>query len=466
MSKKVCMFVLNNFTHDTRVLKEARTLTDAGYEVSVVALLDKTTKSYEEIGGVNVTRVPNYPFTIKILRCARGLRKSEKAYDESQKIASVDFGEMKEMGVRAYFNKVKKDNPIFFFSINETILLSYGLYLAVLKLAYTVLRKTLMPLNLMPLRFLYWYQRTLRVVSASPADIYHAHDLNTLPVGYWAARRHGAKLVYDSHELYLERNTLRPTNRLGKFLLGRMEAFLIRRANAVITVNGSISKELAERYRIKLPYVVMNTPARCNNTKVREGVNPLRDALKVDPSHHLLVYSGGITFNRGLEKIIESLIYLPDCHLVLMGYGKEEYKKKLIEAAHRAGVAERVSFFGPVPPDEVTIYVAGADLGIAPIENVCLSYYYCSPNKIFEYIAGGVPVIASDFPELKKVISQYAIGITFDPSDARDIERAVRQVLDDKENLGKMKANTLAATKAYNWEHETKKLLRLYNELG
>ena len=148
-----------------------------------------------------------------------------------------------------------------------------------------------------------------------------------------------------------------------------------------------------------------------------------------------------------------------------VGKGAEDFKAELLEIARREGVADRFSFFGPVPSDEVTAYAAGADLGVAPIENVCLSYYYCSPNKIFEYILSGLPVIASDFPEMSRVIRRFSLGEVFDPSDPRDIARAARAVLENPEQLRDMKRNTRAASETYNWENESRKLVQLYRSL-
>ena len=252
---------------------------------------------------------------------------------------------------------------------------------------------------------------------------------------------------------------------MTKFLLSRIEAFLIRKANAVITVNESIADELSRRYGIKTPTVVMNTPSLITKNKNGNG-NLLREALKIKPEYRLLLYLGFLTFNRGIEKMIQSLVYLPNCHLVLMGYGTEKYRKRLLALVQRGGMESRVSFFGPVPPDEVVMYATGADLGVAPIENSCLSYYYCSPNKVFEYINAGLAVVASDFPELRRVIYKHNIGCTFDPNDPHDIARAVMYVFEDAERWHRMKQNTFAASQSYNWENESEKLLNLYRTLS
>jgi glycosyltransferase involved in cell wall biosynthesis len=236
----------------------------------------------------------------------------------------------------------------------------------------------------------------------------------------------------------------------------------------VITVNETIAKELSSRYLVPTPWVVMNAPSMKSPAYITSTGNgkSLRAAIGIGSDLHLILYSGSITFNRGLEKVIESLVYLPDCYLVLMGYGTERYKISLQALAREIGVESRFSFFGPVPSEEVTTYASCADLGIAPIKNACLSYYYCSPNKLFEYILAGVPVIASNFPEMGKVIHKYEIGYTFDPEDSRGIARVIRRVFDNPQHYQKMKQNTITASHAYNWEKESKKLLEIYQTLS
>ena len=303
------------------------------------------------------------------------------------------------------------------------------------------------------------------MVSQEPANIYHAHDFNTLPVAFWASRKHGAKLIYDSHELYVDRNLLQPPTRIKKYLLKRLECYYIRRSSAVITVNEAIANELAKRYKVKVPNVVMNTPSK-RKVAISLNGNPLRTAIGVGEEYKILLYCGIMTFNRGLDKVIKSMAYLPHHYLVFMGYGTEEYKNYLREIASEAKIEDRFSFFGPVPSEKVTTFAAGADLGVAPIENACLSYYYCSPNKVFEYISAGLPVIGSNFPELKRVIHTYEIGSTFDPSDPVDIARAAREVLEDREGWNRMKQNTIKAAKVFNWENESLKLLELYGSVS
>ena len=211
----------------------------------------------------------------------------------------------------------------------------------------------------------------------------------------------------------------------------------------------------------------MNTPNQVQNADMTLiGNQQLRCALSIPTDKKLLIYVGGITFNRGLEELIISLDSLPDCYLVCMGYGTEPFKQRLLDLASDTGVKDRFFFFGPVPTNEVVCFAAGADLGVAPIANACMSYYYCSPNKLFEYMNAGLPVIASNFPELEKVVLGHEIGLTFDPADPDDIARAARKILDNPALAARMRQNALNASGHYNWGNEARKLIGIYERLA
>ena len=649
---KVCMFVFNNFTHDSRVLKEAKTLTDAGYDVRVLALLDANTKRREIVEGFRVLRVAIDPVHLRMLgklrvlnflpwfqrlfapvvkamnsipsprlffdrlvnsllsiirrvpspfallsvfvasiakggrscftalkgvrdRCLSSLSNfwkqlcllgadgaSENTVDPVRRswgfyllgwmviwIPPLVFGIRKAVstlrtvlidalrkswvyhplvwlwehgGYRIYrrsrFFFLQLLKFCWFWMVLQPFRLLRGAWRAfvvtplhrTLRWFLLLLKKTWQNFILSPTRrltawqrrfrkqiwqrlvlspsrwirttsyslardvvlkyhrpfcFQDFYRRSFSEILSEPADIYQAHDLNTLPVAWWAARKHGAKLVYDSHELYLDRNRVTPRGKIDDYLLSRMEKFLVQRCDAVITVNQSIAKVLSERYRIPEPHILMNAPVAKSHVEQKVS-ETLRSLLSIPSDHYILLYCGGITFNRGLEKVIESLTYLPDCYLVFMGYGSDNFKEELQTIADELGVASRFSFFGPVPSSQVTTFAACADLGVAPIENVCLSYYYCSPNKVFEYLNAGLPVIASDFPEMRSVIDEFEVGAVFDPGDPQDIARAARGVLDNPEISREMKQKTIKAAKQFNWENEAVKFLSIYRSIG
>jgi glycosyltransferase involved in cell wall biosynthesis len=452
MAMKVCMFVHNNCKNDARVLRGAKTLAEAGYDVRVIAVLDKTTKPHEERDGFKIVRVVEEPLRQRFIRIAMRML--------GQVLPGIDQG-IQERGTRDYIRHIIRTYPWRFFAFGWPLLVIYYIYCGL----YQGPRTCLMIIFKTPLSLFAYYRPSLKLIKQEPADIYHAHDLKTLLLGFLAARRSHAPLIYDSHELYVERKTLKPPGRLEKYWLSKFEGWLIHKASLVITVNESIAKELAQRYKISRPGVIMNTPL-ASRRPIWDPRYSLRNILNIHPEHRLILYIGGITFSRGLGKVIEALAYCPNCHFVMMGYGRGKYIDEFQEVALSKGVRSRVSFFGPVPVEEVTLYASTADLGIAPTENVSLNNYYTSPNKVFEYMAAGLPFVASNFPELRRMIESYHLGRTFDPDDPEDIAKAINDVLSDSDRYEQLKRNAIEAAKIFNWENESKKLLAFYRSFG
>lgn len=429
------MIVFNHFKNDARVLKEAYTLIDNGYQVKVFALHTNGLDFHETRDGLEIERISINPIH----------QRFRKRIISNNKVVS------KKVGSPSSLNTSKIElpkNPV-----KEKGLLK--------KWGYSVLKSLLLAVH-KPLTYYDFQQRVVKKISQSHFDIYHAHDLNTLYPAYKAAKLTHGKLIYDSHELYVERNKPKTPSKFYKFISIQFERYLIRKTDVVITVGECIANHLKDLYNIPLPFVIINAPSK--KKEDIKGKN-LRTELDIPNNLKLAIYCGGITFNRGLEKLIESLSLMPDVYLVLMGYGKPKYLEKLANIASSNKVDNRFSFYGPVAPTEVTAYTASADLGIAPIENVCLSYYYCAPNKIFEYLIGGIPVVASNFPELEKVVVENEIGYTFDPENIESIADSVKKVFSDEKNYNRMKENTKFAAEKYNWENESQKLLTLYKNL-
>ena len=499
---KVCMFVYNNFMNDSRVEKEAKTLIDAGYEVTIMALLDDNTQPVEMRNKIRVLRVANTPWYKQGLRVLRkmlipgGLREYRPPSEKKEKYHS---GRNSENAVKNISGKIRALFPylskkyitktiiytLFLVAVIEMLLfLKFYEWVAYQKIIIFSLLCLLIAVRAIApsifnffknrirsyihrkLCFLSFYTNIYKLIKTEQFNVYHAHDLNTLPIAYLCAKRNKAKLIYDSHELYTERNKLVPTSVFWRFCLNVIEKFLIHQSNAVLTVNHSIAREMGNRYNVPTPKVVMNTPSSIKKRGCNfNGNGRLRFDLSIPPERKIILYVGAITFNRGLEELVSSLSYLNDCHLVYMGYGNENFKRKLIEIAEGNHSASRFSFYGPVPSNRVTEFAADADIGVAPIINACLSYYYCLPNKIFEYMNAGLPVVSSNFPELRSVVIGHDIGLTFDPSDPYDIARAINTILDDPQRRERMTTNAIEASSLYNWENESKKLLDIYNTL-
>jgi len=305
-----------------------------------------------------------------------------------------------------------------------------------------------------------YYRRALRTALRLRADVYHAHDLVTLPVAWAAARARGAKLVYDAHELFTEIPRLGP---LPRRVFRWIEAALIGRADRVITVNESIAAELSRRYGVPPPLVVMNCPRTAGFVPQR-ATSPLRERIGVGSGVPLVLFQGMFMPHRGLENLVRAAARFARAHLVFMGWGP--LLADLRRLAQETGIAERVHFTEGVPLADLLAFTSGADLGAIPYRNVGLNNYYTSPNKLYEYCAAGVPVVASRFPELTRVVDGLGIGRTFDPEDPVDIARSVDALLEDEPALRCVRENVARAAGRFTWENEAKKLLEVYEALG
>lgn len=440
--KKVCMFVLNPCTHDTRVLKEASTLAKAGYDVKIIAIVSEDAPDLiEEKENFTIYRVQPRAIYFYLKSIEHGIEEHLRRLF-LPKTGQEEGADLKESRIIKALKVVLY--PFFF------------LWKVAKKKIKGILQRSHQSST-----YIFFWLKAKKLALSFKADVYHAHDLNTLLPAYLAAKKTGAKVVYDSHELYSERNTLLKEPAFFKWAIKKFEAFLIRRVNAVITVNESIAIELSNLYKIPVPFVIMNCPIYRLGTRN----NLLREMLGLNGSQQVILYLGAITFNRGLEESITAMQKVNNGVLAVMGYGKPEYISVLKERASRLGVEEKVYFISPVPPHEVVKYAASADIGIVPIQNACKSYYYCSPNKLFESMMAGLPVAASDFPELRRVIEETNSGYLFNPSDPNSITKVLNDMICDDKTIEQMRHNALRYAYKYSWEKESKKFLLIYTGL-
>ncbi|MDP2671605.1 MAG: glycosyltransferase family 4 protein [bacterium] len=318
-----------------------------------------------------------------------------------------------------------------------------------------------------PWRFVFSLQKALKELKAEKADVYHAHDLPVLPLCYLAAKANNSKVVYDSHELYLETLDRKNMN-LFKYLLlklkflimGLSERKLIGKVDLVITVNESIKEELKKRYKIKAVETLLNVPPR-------SGVVTSRDKFKdlFGPGTKVVLYQGAFGWLRGLRQLLESVVYWPENFgLVLMGGGP--IKTQLEKLARNLGIEKKIVFLESVPLEQLLDYTSSADLGVVPMLKTNLNQYLATPNKLFEYLVAGLPVAVSNMKEMKKLVEEEEIGVVFDPENPKEIASKINQVLNEVGVYEKMKNNALKAAEGrYNWQLEEKKLFAIYKRL-
>ena len=470
---KVCMFVLNNCKRDARVLKEAKTLAEAGYDVRIIAILDETTVPYEEKDGFRIIRITWDPFLRRIVRAlvkveyfvvslvlwfpiwiykrtGHSITLSPRKIEQPHTSLRTDMEQLSS-------SAAIEDSSLFLRAYRGT----RRVYLWLRMILYLIIRAPVQPFA-RQLSLVDYYRRSWRVLKDEPADIYHSHDLTTLPAGYMAKRRTGGKLVYDSHELFTELHYIDGTNRR---IFRWLERRLIRRADAVIIPNEFAAEELSKRYGIDLPSVVRNCPPLAVQDKKVHN-NSLREKLGLGDAVPIIVHVGIFSRSRGSENLVSAVPSLDRGTVVFLGWGAGTEEGELKSLVKQKGLEDRVMFVPPIAPDEVVSYISSAQVGVVLFRNVSLNHYYVTPNKLWESMNAGLPVVGSNFPALKSIVEGYHFGKTCNPEDPEDIAAAVNWVLSDEKRYKEMKKNALKAAKIFNWENESRELLKIYRRLS
>ena len=304
---------------------------------------------------------------------------------------------------------------------------------------------------------LFW-QRAYPLLIATHPDSYHAHDLDSLWPAVRAAQRLDLPIVYDAHEFWTEQSSLvnRPLMRSCWSLLERR---LIRRVDRVITVSGSIAQSLKERYRLDEVVVLRNLPLFRH--KVQS--NLIRGTLDLPDDRPIVLYQGGFLTENGLREQIEAAAGLAAA-LVLIGDGPSE--QALRNQVCAAGLDDRVYFIPRVPFHQLHNYTCSADLGLCLIKGTGKSFYYSLPNKLFEYMMAGLPILASNFPEMQRIVRETRTGVTVDPTNIVAIREQITAFLDNAEQREACAKASLQAAQHYNWEREAAQLTQLYETLA
>ncbi len=294
----------------------------------------------------------------------------------------------------------------------------------------------------------------------SKTDVLFANDLDTLPANYLVATTRKKLLVYDSHEYYTGVPELenRP---LVRFVWKFFERWIFPRLKIIITVNNSIANLYRDEYG-KLPVVIRNVPiVTAQYSTANKTV--LREQLGLPVNKHLIILQGsGINIQRGAEEAVEAMRYLENTNLILLGGG--DVLPALNALVKQHNLNDKIIFKPRMPYNEMMKYTAACDLGLTFDKDTNLNYRFSLPNKIFDYIQAGIPVLASRLPEVAKIITTYDIGDFIENHNPEHIAEKIKSLLGNDLLLARWGKNLHLAAKELNWESESKKFPDIINE--
>jgi glycosyltransferase involved in cell wall biosynthesis len=298
---------------------------------------------------------------------------------------------------------------------------------------------------------------------APPADLYHGMAYMGIPVALALGKRHRAAVVYDARDIYLEARNLARMRGPARWLLAWAERRWAHRSARVITVNDAYADVMTERLRVARPLVVMN----CSDTfePPDPPIRRFHDRLGLALDRPIVLYHGGLFPHRGIEELIAAMDGVPDAELVLMGYGALEAELPARIAASPAGA--RIHVLPAVPPDELHDWVAAADVAAMPIQPSTLNHRLTTPNKLFEAMTAGVPIVASDLPGMATIVRATGCGVLCDPTDPASIATAIRQIVDASpdERRAYGARGRAAVVERYNWAAQAAVLFDEYGRL-
>lgn len=289
-------------------------------------------------------------------------------------------------------------------------------------------------------------------------SILHSNDLDTLLANFLAKKIKGGKLVYDSHEYFLEVPELVNRPKVKK-AWGRIERMIFPRLKHVFTVNKSIADIYEKQYNVPVK-IMRNVPILQQDTDVQKrtkSVLGLPENKKV-----ILLQGAGINVDRGSEEMLSAMQWI-DAVFLIVGTG--DVLPKLKQMVATLGLSEKVVFTGRVPFQKLMEYTAIADVGVTVDKDTNLNYRYSLPNKLFDYIHAGIPVIASDLVEVKRIVEEHKVGVVLSSHNSEQMALEINSFLQNETLFLQARENTFLAKDILNWGVEKEVLIKEYKLL-
>ena len=279
-----------------------------------------------------------------------------------------------------------------------------------------------------------------------------SNDLDTLLPNYLNKKISGAILIYDSHELFCEVPEL--TNSLfKKRIWEKVEKMIVPKLDYCITVNASISAWFENKYKVKF-HVIRNIGDISTIEKIKTRIE-----LNLPVNKRIVLIQGaGINIQRGAEETVEAFQFIDNAVLYIIGGG--DVIENLQQLIKKLNLENKVFIKGKMPANELYHYTCNVDLGLTIDKDNNINYHYSLPNKLFDFINAGVPILATPLPEVKAVIEKYSIGDFIYSHDPNYIASKINEMLSST-NYTLWKQNTLRAKAENNWQEEKKVLEKI-----
>ena len=296
-----------------------------------------------------------------------------------------------------------------------------------------------------------------RLLKMNPA-VFVSNDLDTLPANYLASRIRRKPLVYDSHEYFTEVPELigRPVVRA---IWTAIEKLLVPKVDAAYTVCDSIAEVYHDLYGVDFK-VVRNLPVCSATEKI---THPMTSSHRMSNSSKIILYQGALNLGRGIEAAIRAMQFLEGAELWLAGDG--DITNQLKQMVAELKLDEKVKFLGRLPLQQLREVTRKADLGISLEEDLGLNYRFALPNKLFDYIQAGVPVLVSNLPEMRRIVEHHQIGVVAGTHQRKELAETMKNALFDQDKIAGWKQNLSVAVQELCWENQEETLLQIYRNL-
>ncbi len=322
--------------------------------------------------------------------------------------------------------------------------------LTIHSLPFNCIRKKLL-FNSGPLFYAEFNLRLFFYLLFHRVDLVYANDLDTLLPAVLVNKLKGTHLIYDTHEYFTGVPELE-NNAFAKRTWERIEKFAFPKLKTIITVNESIANLYSQKYGKPL-FVVRNVPRYFVPAPTQRAFL----GLPMPPTKLLILQGSGINVDRGSEEMVEAMQFLQQVVLLIVGGGDviPQLKKK-VEALK---LEEKVIFIERQPYDKLMQYTVSADLGISLDKDTNINYRFSLPNKLFDYIQAGIPVYASDLPEIRKIVDSFSVGMISSSHQPKIIATEIQEMLNNEIMMNQFKMNGKQASNELCWEKEKETLI-------